>query len=43
MERHTASVNFGSFLGAGGVRQYAKNMAAGRADAGGAGHDAHGR
>ena len=29
MERHTASVNFGSFLGAGGVRQYAKNMAQG--------------
>jgi dihydroorotase/N-acyl-D-amino-acid deacylase len=29
MERHTASVNFGSFLGAGGVRQYTKNMAEG--------------
>lgn len=29
MERHTASVNFGSFIGAGGVRQYAKNMAQG--------------
>lgn len=29
MERHTASVNIGSFLGAGGVRQYAKNMAQG--------------
>ena len=29
MERHTASVNFGSFLGAGAVRQYAKNMAQG--------------
>ena len=29
MERHAASVNFGSFLGAGGVRQYAKNMAQG--------------
>jgi len=29
MERHTASVNFGSFLGAGGVRAYAKNMAQG--------------
>ncbi|HEX6048854.1 MAG TPA: D-aminoacylase [Gemmatimonadaceae bacterium] len=29
MERHTASVNIGSFLGAGGVRQYAKNMAEG--------------
>jgi dihydroorotase/N-acyl-D-amino-acid deacylase len=29
MERHTASVNFGSFLGAGAVRQYAKNMAEG--------------
>ena len=29
MERHTASVNFGSFLGAGGTRQYAKNMAEG--------------
>lgn len=29
MERHTASVNIGSFLGAGGVRQYAKNLAEG--------------
>ena len=29
MERHTASVNFGSFIGAGGVRQYTKNMAQG--------------
>ena len=29
MERHTASVNFGSFIGAGGVRQYAKNMTQG--------------
>jgi len=29
MERHTASVNFGSFIGAGGVRAYAKNMAQG--------------
>jgi len=29
MERRTASVNIGSFLGAGGVRQYAKNMAQG--------------
>lgn len=29
MERRTASVNIGSFLGAGGVRQYAKNMAEG--------------
>jgi dihydroorotase/N-acyl-D-amino-acid deacylase len=29
MERHTTSVNFGSFIGAGGVRQYAKNMAEG--------------
>ena len=29
MERHTASVNVGSFLGAGGVRQYAKNLAEG--------------
>src|SRR4051812_17915244 len=29
MERHTASVNFGSFIGAGGIRQYAKNMAQG--------------
>jgi dihydroorotase/N-acyl-D-amino-acid deacylase len=29
MERHTASVNFGSFLGAGAVRQYAKNMTQG--------------
>ena len=29
METHTASVNFGSFLGAGGVRQYAKNMTQG--------------
>jgi N-acyl-D-amino-acid deacylase len=29
MERHTASVNIGSFLGAGGVRQYAKHMAQG--------------
>jgi N-acyl-D-amino-acid deacylase len=29
MERHKASVNFGSFLGAGGVRQYAKGMAQG--------------
>jgi dihydroorotase/N-acyl-D-amino-acid deacylase len=29
MERHTASVNVGSFIGAGGVRQYAKNMAEG--------------
>jgi N-acyl-D-amino-acid deacylase len=33
MERHTASVNFGSFLGAGGVRQYAKNLAQGAATA----------
>src|SRR5690349_8181788 len=29
MERHRASVNFGSFIGAGGVRQYAKNMTQG--------------
>src|SRR6185503_12013123 len=29
MQTHTASVNFGSFIGAGGVRQYAKNMAQG--------------
>jgi len=29
MERHTASVNFGSFIGAGGIRQYAKNMTQG--------------
>jgi dihydroorotase/N-acyl-D-amino-acid deacylase len=29
MQRHTASVNFGSFLGAGAVRQYAKNMTQG--------------
>ncbi|HEU4996633.1 MAG TPA: D-aminoacylase [Gemmatimonadaceae bacterium] len=29
MGRRTASVNIGSFLGAGGVRQYAKNMAQG--------------
>jgi len=29
MERHRASVNFGSFIGAGGVRQYAKNMTEG--------------
>ena len=29
MQRHTASVNFGSFIGAGGVRQYAKNMTQG--------------
>jgi N-acyl-D-aspartate/D-glutamate deacylase len=29
MERHSASVNFGSFLGAGGIRQYAKNMTEG--------------
>jgi dihydroorotase/N-acyl-D-amino-acid deacylase len=29
MQRHTASVNFGSFIGAGGIRQYAKNMAQG--------------
>lgn len=29
MERHTASVNFGSFVGAGGVRDYAKGMTQG--------------
>ncbi|HJQ20075.1 MAG TPA: D-aminoacylase [Gemmatimonadaceae bacterium] len=29
MERHRASVNFGSFLGAGGVRGYTKGMAQG--------------
>ena len=29
MERHRASVNFGSFIGAGGVRQYAKDMTEG--------------
>src|SRR5206468_795906 len=29
MEKHTASVNFGSFLGAGTVRAYAKGMAEG--------------
>jgi N-acyl-D-amino-acid deacylase len=29
MQRHAASVNFGSFLGAGAIRQYAKNMAEG--------------
>jgi N-acyl-D-amino-acid deacylase len=29
MERHQTSVNFGSFLGAGGVRGYAKGMAQG--------------
>jgi dihydroorotase/N-acyl-D-amino-acid deacylase len=29
MQRHTASVNFGSFLGAGGLRQYVKNMTQG--------------
>ncbi|MEK7401105.1 MAG: amidohydrolase family protein [Gemmatimonadota bacterium] len=29
MERRGASVNIGSFIGAGGVRQYAKNMAQG--------------
>src|SRR5262245_15112308 len=29
MGRRTAAVNIGSFLGAGGVRQYAKNMAQG--------------
>jgi len=33
MERHRASVNVGSFLGAGAVRQYAKNMAQGAATA----------
>ena len=31
MERHGSSVNFGSFLGAGTVRMYAKGMAQGRA------------
>jgi len=29
MTRHTTSVNVGSFIGAGGIRQYAKNMAQG--------------
>ncbi|HMC57126.1 MAG TPA: D-aminoacylase [Gemmatimonadaceae bacterium] len=29
MQQHTASVNFGSFIGAGGVRQYTKAMAQG--------------
>jgi dihydroorotase/N-acyl-D-amino-acid deacylase len=29
MQRHQASVNFGSFIGAGGVRQYAKGMTQG--------------
>jgi dihydroorotase/N-acyl-D-amino-acid deacylase len=33
MESHTASVNFGSFLGAGTVRAYAKGMAEGAATA----------
>ena len=33
MEKHTASVNFGSFLGAGTVRAYAKGMAEGPANA----------
>jgi N-acyl-D-amino-acid deacylase len=33
MEKHTASVNFGSFVGAGTVRAYAKGMAEGPANA----------
>jgi dihydroorotase/N-acyl-D-amino-acid deacylase len=33
MEKHTASVNFGSFLGAGTVRAYAKGMTEGAANA----------
>jgi len=33
MQRHQASVNFGSFIGAGGVRQYTKGMAQGAATA----------
>ena len=33
MEKHTASVNFGSFIGAGTVRAYAKGMAEGAANA----------